>query len=246
MRAQRTAVVRLPVRVCLRGGRDQANFHVRHTGDRRGKPMTKPLPTARLTEYLRTQELVRWNLSAASMPHNSWVHASIWSIRCCGRSAMSGGSTNISRCGGWMAGAAAGGCGCLYNSSTVPHDTRWDLPLPSLQGTLDYMARVQDAMVQRLGRSRVRGSNAPYLLTSTTKTCTTRPSPIPARRWVTRADLTRRMQGGPPEAGRCPAMSPSPAARFSSARRPARLSCSTTRSGRIPSTWRRSAWPERQ
>src|SRR5213596_870179 len=39
----------------------------------------------------------------------------------------------------------------LYNSSIVPHDTRWELPLPSLPGTLDYMARVQDAMLRRLG-----------------------------------------------------------------------------------------------
>lgn len=38
----------------------------------------------------------------------------------------------------------------LYNSSTVTHDVRWKLILPSLQGTLDYMAHVQDAMVQRL------------------------------------------------------------------------------------------------
>ena len=40
----------------------------------------------------------------------------------------------------------------LYNSAVVPHDTRWDLPLPSLDRTLDYMRAVQDALVSRLDR----------------------------------------------------------------------------------------------
>jgi iron(II)-dependent oxidoreductase len=38
----------------------------------------------------------------------------------------------------------------FYNSSAVPHHTRWDLPLPELAGTLDYMARIHDAMISRL------------------------------------------------------------------------------------------------
>ena len=38
----------------------------------------------------------------------------------------------------------------LYDSSAVPHDTRWDLPLPSLEATLGYMAAVEDRLVQRL------------------------------------------------------------------------------------------------
>jgi iron(II)-dependent oxidoreductase len=38
----------------------------------------------------------------------------------------------------------------LYNSSVVPHDHRWDLPLPSLSLTLDYMRNVHDALVARL------------------------------------------------------------------------------------------------
>jgi gamma-glutamyl hercynylcysteine S-oxide synthase len=40
----------------------------------------------------------------------------------------------------------------LYNSAVVPHDTRWDLPLPSLDRTLEYMLAVQDALVSRLDR----------------------------------------------------------------------------------------------
>ena len=55
----------------------------------------------------------------------------------------------------------------IYNSSTVPHASRWDLPLPSLQGTLDYMARVHDAMVGRLGGTFARAEEtALYLLTT--------------------------------------------------------------------------------
>ncbi len=38
----------------------------------------------------------------------------------------------------------------LYDSSTVGHDTRWDLPLPSLADTLDYLDRVRQALLNRL------------------------------------------------------------------------------------------------
>jgi gamma-glutamyl hercynylcysteine S-oxide synthase len=40
----------------------------------------------------------------------------------------------------------------LYNSSTVPHDTRWDLPLPDLAATLVYLGEVLDRTLQRLAR----------------------------------------------------------------------------------------------
>ena len=36
----------------------------------------------------------------------------------------------------------------LYDSMGVHHDTRWDLPLPSKQETLDYMQRVLDRVVE--------------------------------------------------------------------------------------------------
>ncbi len=38
----------------------------------------------------------------------------------------------------------------LYDSASVPHATRWDLPLPTLDGTLAYMEQVQDALAARL------------------------------------------------------------------------------------------------
>jgi iron(II)-dependent oxidoreductase len=41
----------------------------------------------------------------------------------------------------------------LYDSSAVPHDTRWDLPLPTREETLAYMQGVQDRVIARLQQS---------------------------------------------------------------------------------------------
>jgi iron(II)-dependent oxidoreductase len=38
----------------------------------------------------------------------------------------------------------------LYDSAAIPHDTRWDLPLPSRDATLGYMRRVEEAVLERL------------------------------------------------------------------------------------------------
>lgn len=38
----------------------------------------------------------------------------------------------------------------LYDSIAIPHDTRWDLPLPSRQGTLAYMQEVLNRLLERL------------------------------------------------------------------------------------------------
>ncbi len=40
----------------------------------------------------------------------------------------------------------------LYDSAKVAHDTRWSLPLPSLQATRDYQAQVLALVLQRLQR----------------------------------------------------------------------------------------------
>ena len=39
----------------------------------------------------------------------------------------------------------------LYDSAAVPHDTRWDLPLPSREETLRFMRTVLDRVLERLG-----------------------------------------------------------------------------------------------
>ena len=38
----------------------------------------------------------------------------------------------------------------LYDSAAVPHDTRWDLPLPNRDGTLRYMTTVRDRVLERI------------------------------------------------------------------------------------------------
>ena len=38
----------------------------------------------------------------------------------------------------------------LYNSATVPHDTRWDLPLPSFADTLAYREEVTETLIARV------------------------------------------------------------------------------------------------
>src|SRR5437016_14280350 len=37
----------------------------------------------------------------------------------------------------------------LYDSAAVPHDTRWDLPLPTREETLAYMQAVQYRVIAR-------------------------------------------------------------------------------------------------
>ncbi len=40
----------------------------------------------------------------------------------------------------------------LYDSALVPHDARWSLPLPDLDRTLGYLARVMERVLDRLDR----------------------------------------------------------------------------------------------
>src|SRR5436190_20408268 len=41
----------------------------------------------------------------------------------------------------------------FWDSATVAHDARWELPLPSLQQTLGYMRQVLDQVLERLDRA---------------------------------------------------------------------------------------------
>ena len=41
----------------------------------------------------------------------------------------------------------------IYDSITIAHDDRWDLPLPPLEETLEYMQRVLDSELERLQHS---------------------------------------------------------------------------------------------
>jgi iron(II)-dependent oxidoreductase len=45
------------------------------------------------------------------------------------------------------------GSDALYDSAKVDHDSRWDLPLPTLRETLDYLDRVADGVLSALERN---------------------------------------------------------------------------------------------
>jgi iron(II)-dependent oxidoreductase len=46
------------------------------------------------------------------------------------------------------------GADSLYDSSNVPHATRWDLPLPTFDATLDYLQNVLERVRERIHRDR--------------------------------------------------------------------------------------------
>src|SRR5262249_24496477 len=45
-----------------------------------------------------------------------------------------------------------GGRDELYDSSAIPHDTRWDLPLPDRAATVRYLEETRDRVLERLAR----------------------------------------------------------------------------------------------
>jgi iron(II)-dependent oxidoreductase len=53
----------------------------------------------------------------------------------------------------------------LFDSAAVPHDTRWDLPLPPRAATLDYMNQVQERILDVLQRGPT-GEEAYFILLS--------------------------------------------------------------------------------
>jgi iron(II)-dependent oxidoreductase len=53
---------------------------------------------------------------------------------------------------GQVAGSILRNADELYNSATVPHDGRWNLPLPDITATLSYLQQVLDRVLERLDR----------------------------------------------------------------------------------------------
>src|SRR5438445_12336061 len=41
----------------------------------------------------------------------------------------------------------------LYDSTGIPHETRWELPLPRRAETLHYLNEVRDRVIEQLGRA---------------------------------------------------------------------------------------------
>src|SRR5579885_1094904 len=113
--------------------------------------MTQPLPAAQLVRML-TESRARTLALAASFrgdeligPKLDIVNPPLWEIGHVGWFHEFFVLRRLEGCPPLLANTDA-----LYNSSTVPHDARWNLPLPSLDGTLDYVARVTEALVERL------------------------------------------------------------------------------------------------
>jgi iron(II)-dependent oxidoreductase len=113
--------------------------------------MTAPVSTARLQNMLRdcrarTLELVV-DLKAEQLfgPRLDIVNPLIWEI---GHLAWFHEYFALRRLEGRK--ALRPDADALYNSAVVPHGDRWELPLPSLNGTLEYMRSVQEALLARL------------------------------------------------------------------------------------------------
>ena len=52
----------------------------------------------------------------------------------------------------------------LYDSAAIPHDTRWNLPLPSRDDTLDYLIAVRDRVLERIAQGNLT-ENDRYFIT---------------------------------------------------------------------------------
>jgi gamma-glutamyl hercynylcysteine S-oxide synthase len=54
----------------------------------------------------------------------------------------------------------------LYDSAAIPHDTRWDLPLPSREETLAYMRAVRDRVLKRVTSGKLAEQDRYFILLS--------------------------------------------------------------------------------
>src|SRR5947209_3019505 len=54
----------------------------------------------------------------------------------------------------------------LYDSAAVPHDARWDLPLPGRDETLRYLRGVRERVLGRLGRRALSREDVYFVLLS--------------------------------------------------------------------------------
>jgi iron(II)-dependent oxidoreductase len=54
----------------------------------------------------------------------------------------------------------------LYDSAAIPHDIRWDLPLPSREETLAYMRAVRDRVLERITSGKLTEQDRYFILLS--------------------------------------------------------------------------------
>ena len=89
---------------------------------------------AALGDTLRIPYSTQFNPPLWEVGHVAWFH-DLWIARNPQRQRGEAADPDCTRPEGRLAGADA-----LYNSSVVPHATRWDLPLPPLAATREYLA----------------------------------------------------------------------------------------------------------
>lgn len=98
--------------------------------------------TLRMTQDLDGERLLGPLLAIVNPPLWEIGHVGWFQERWCLRMAKGGAAVE----------SILGGADALYDSSAVPHDTRWDLPLPSLADTHRYLADVLERVRERLAR----------------------------------------------------------------------------------------------
>ena len=98
--------------------------------------------SSRVTAGLGGERLRGPKLAIVNPPLWEIGHVAWFQERWCLRQQASGG----------VAAPLLEGADALYDSSAVPHDARWDLPLPELEATRAYATEVLERVLGRLGR----------------------------------------------------------------------------------------------
>src|ERR671936_2905269 len=138
--AQRSAVCRLPLRKPAPAG---VTMNKRAIGTLSSDLIAARDHFARITAGLAGERLLGPKLAIVNPPlweigHVGWFQEH-WCLRWRGA-------------GEPLAPSILPHADALYNSSTVPHDTRWDLPFPDVNQTRAYLAAVLERTLERLAR----------------------------------------------------------------------------------------------
>src|SRR3954462_5194028 len=137
--AQRSAVCRLPLRKPAPAG---VTMNKRAIDTLSSDLIAARDHFARITAGINGEQLLGPKLAIVNPPlweigHVGWFQEH-WCLRW--------------RDGKALAPSILSNADALYNSSTVAHDTRWDLPLPSLAATRSYLRAVLEKILDRLAR----------------------------------------------------------------------------------------------
>lgn len=98
--------------------------------------------TGTMTQDLDGERLLGPRLAIVNPPLWEIGHVGWFQERWCLRTARGGATVD----------SILSGADALYDSSAVAHDRRWDLPLPTLTATRDYLAAVLERVLERIRR----------------------------------------------------------------------------------------------